>query len=59
MTLEAFENAVHTSAGREPIPVRVIAKHPDTVVGFGETRIHSETARLRAARERGREPAPG
>jgi hypothetical protein len=28
--------------------VRVIARRPDTIVGFGETRIHTETA-----------PAPG
>ena len=27
-----------------PIPVRVIARRPDTIVGFGETRIHAETA---------------
>jgi hypothetical protein len=44
MTLEAFENAVYTSAGREPAPVRVIARRPDTIVGFGDTRIHAETA---------------
>jgi hypothetical protein len=25
-------------------PVRVIARRPDTIVGFGETRIHAETA---------------
>ena len=24
--------------------VRVIARRPDTIVGFGETRIHAETA---------------
>jgi hypothetical protein len=24
--------------------VRVIARRPDTIVGFGETRIHTETA---------------
>jgi hypothetical protein len=26
------------------VPVRVIARRPDTIVGFGETRIHTETA---------------
>jgi hypothetical protein len=26
------------------VSVRVIAKRPDTIVGFGETRIHAETA---------------
>ena len=35
---------VYTPAGGEPIRVRVIARRPDTIVGFGETRIHSETA---------------
>jgi hypothetical protein len=34
----------YTPAGGEPIPVRVIARRPNTVVGFGETRIHAETA---------------
>ena len=28
----------------EPVPVRVVARRPDTIVGFGETRIHAETA---------------
>ena len=37
-------NAVYTSAGGEPVPVRVIARRPDTIVGFSETRIHAETA---------------
>jgi hypothetical protein len=26
------------------VSVRVIARRPDTIVGFGETRIHAETA---------------
>jgi hypothetical protein len=37
-------DAVYTPAGGEPVPVRVIASRPDTIVGFGETRIHAETA---------------
>jgi hypothetical protein len=42
-TFAAFGiDAVYTPAGGEPIPV--IAKRPDTIVGFGETRIHAETA---------------
>ena len=44
-TFEAFGiDAVYTPAGGELIPVRVIAKRPDTIVGFGETRIHAKTA---------------
>ena len=36
--------AVYTPAGGDPVPVRVIARRPDAIVGFGETRIHAETA---------------
>jgi hypothetical protein len=44
-TFAAFGiDAVYTPAGGEPVPVRVIAKRPDTIVGFGDTRIHTETA---------------
>jgi hypothetical protein len=28
----------------DPMPVRVIPRRADTIVGFGETRIHAETA---------------
>ena len=40
-------------------PVRVIARRPDTIVGFGETRIHAETAtfELRASEVSTRGPA--
>ena len=37
-------DALYTPAGGDPVPVRVIARRPDTIVGFGETRIHAETA---------------
>jgi hypothetical protein len=44
-TFAAFGiDAVYTPAGGEPVLVRVIVKRPDTIVGFGETRIHTETA---------------
>ena len=44
-TFVAFAtDAVYTPAGGEPVPVRVIARRPDAIVGFGETRIHAETA---------------
>ena len=32
------------AGGGEAVSVRVIARRPDTIVGFGETRIHAETA---------------
>ena len=45
-TFAAFGiDAVYTPAGDGgPVSVRVIARGPDTIVGFGETRIHAETA---------------
>jgi hypothetical protein len=44
-TFAAFGiDALYTPAGGQPVPVRVIARRPDTIVGFGETRIHAETA---------------
>jgi hypothetical protein len=44
-TFAAFGiDALYTPAGGDPIPVRVIARRPDTIVGFGETRVHAETA---------------
>jgi hypothetical protein len=36
--------AVYMPAGGEPVSARVIARRPDTIVGFGDTRIHAETA---------------
>src|SRR5919106_143037 len=36
-------SATYVPAGGEPVGVRVIARRPDTIVGFGETRIHAET----------------
>jgi hypothetical protein len=44
-TFAAFGiDALYTPAGGEPVPVQVIARRPDTIVGFGETRIHAEPA---------------
>jgi hypothetical protein len=44
-TFAAFGiDAIYTPAGGAPVPVRIIAKRPDTIVGFGDTRIHAETA---------------
>ena len=46
-TFAAFGvEALYTPAGGEPVSVRVIASRPDTIVGFGETRIRAETATL-------------
>ena len=44
-TFAAFGiDALYAPAGGDPVPVRVIATSPDAIVGFGETRIHAETA---------------
>jgi hypothetical protein len=44
-TFAAFgTDAVYTPAGGEPVPVRVVARRPDTIVGFGDTRIRAETS---------------
>jgi hypothetical protein len=57
-TFAAFGmDAVYTPAGGEPVPVRVIARRPDTIVGFGETRIHAETATFEVRAERRRQLA--
>jgi hypothetical protein len=37
-------DAAYTPAGGDSVTVRVIAKRPDEIVGFGDTRIHTETA---------------
>jgi hypothetical protein len=47
-TFAAFGiDALYTPAGGEAVPVRVIARRPDTIVGFGETR---STPRRRPSR---------
>ena len=44
-TLAAFGiDATYTPAGGEPLPVQVIARRRDTIVGFCDTRIHAEIA---------------
>jgi hypothetical protein len=44
-TFDAFGmDATYTPAGSDRVPVRVIARRPDTIVGFGDTRIHAEAA---------------
>lgn len=36
--------AVYTPAGGGALTVRVVARRPDEIVGFGDTRIHTATA---------------
>jgi hypothetical protein len=59
-TFEAFGiGAVFTPAGGEPVSVRVIARRPDAIVGFGETRIHTDTATFEVRASEVAGPRPG
>ena len=59
-TFAAFGiDAVYTPAEGGPVPVRVIARRPDTIVGFGETRIHAETATFEVRASEVSNPHPG
>jgi hypothetical protein len=59
-TFEAFGiDVVYTPAGGEAVSVRVIARCPDTIVGFGETRIHAETATFEVRASEVADPRPG
>ena len=58
-TFAAFgTHAIYTPMGGEPVPVRVIARRPDTIVGFGETRIHAETATFELRASEVAKPCP-
>jgi hypothetical protein len=58
-TFAAFGiNAIYTPAGGGPIQVRVIARRPDTIVGFGDTRIHAETATFELRANEVADPRP-
>jgi hypothetical protein len=52
-------DAVCTSAGGAPVPVCVIARRPDRIVGFGETRIHAETETFEVRATEVANPRPG
>ena len=59
-TFAAFGiDALYTPAGGDPVPVRVIARRPDTIVGFGETRVYAETATFEARASEVANPRPG
>lgn len=59
-TFAAFGiDAVYAPADGDPIAVRVIARRPDAVVGFGETRIHAETASFELRTSEVAAPRPG
>jgi hypothetical protein len=41
------------------LPKRIIVRRPDTIVGFGETRIHAETATFELRASEVATPCPG
>jgi hypothetical protein len=60
LPLAAFGiDAVYTPARGDPVGVRVIARRPDAILGFGETRIHAETATFEARASEVASPRPG
>ena len=38
--------AIYTAKGGAPVPVRVVARRSDSVTGFGDARLWSETQRF-------------
>ncbi len=59
-TFAAFGiDATYTPAAGITVEMRVIAKRPDTIVGFGETRIHAETANFEVRASEVADPRPG
>jgi hypothetical protein len=58
-TFAAFGiDAVYAPPGGESVAVRVIARRPDAIVGFGETRIHAETATFEVRASESANPRP-
>ena len=58
-TFVAFgTDAGYTPAGGEPVPVRVVARRPDTIVGFGDTRIRAETSTFELRASEVADPRP-
>ena len=52
-------DASFTADGGTPVPVRLIAKRPDAIVGFGETRIRAETTTFEVRASEVARPRPG
>jgi hypothetical protein len=52
-------DAVFMPEGGNTTAVRVIARRPDTIVGFGGTRIHAETASFEVRSSEVAAPRPG
>ncbi len=52
-------DAIFTPSDGSSVNVRVIAKQPDEIVGFGDTRVHTETALFEVRASEVAQPSPG
>jgi hypothetical protein len=52
-------NATYAPAGGGTISVQVLVRRPDLIVGFGETRLHAETATFEVRASEVVGPRPG
>jgi hypothetical protein len=52
-------DGVYTPSGDDAVPVRLIARRPDEIIGFGETRVHSETTLFDIRVSEVPDPRPG
>ena len=52
-------DAIYTPDGGGAVTVRVIVKRPDEIVGFGDTRVLTETALFEVRASEVAEPRPG
>lgn len=54
----AFDG-LYTPSDGDAVPVRFIARRPDEIIGFGETRVHSETTLFDVRTSEVSDPRPG
>ena len=52
-------DAIFSPQGGGSTNIRVIAKQPDEIVGFGDTRVHSETSLFEIRASEVAQPRPG
>tara|TARA_R110000787_G_scaffold143488_5_gene257282 strand:- start:54911 stop:55225 length:315 start_codon:yes stop_codon:yes gene_type:complete len=52
-------DGLYIPSGEDAVPVRLIARRPDEIIGFGETRVHSETTLFDVRVSEVPEPRPG
>lgn len=52
-------DGLYIPSGDASVPVRLIARRPDEIIGFGETRVHSETTLFDIRVSEVPDPRPG